>query len=164
MSLRTLLLAGLVVLAAACGQEIGDSCTLSTDCSSQGDRICDSNSPGGYCTVIGCDVGTCPDEAVCVRFFPVVSSNRPCDPATEDRTTNECTSDEVCTLSGSCAPRTAEVRFCMRSCESNGDCRDEYECRDQELMELHGGEPVPNPGDPIGSNVGDRFCAAKPRN
>lgn len=161
MSLRIFLLASLCFLAAACAEEIGDSCSLSSDCSSTGDRICDTNSPGGYCTIIGCDVGTCPDEAVCVRFFPVTSSNRPCDPVAEDRGEDACTSDEVCTFSGTCAPRNAEVRFCMKTCGNSGDCRDEYECRDDELKKAHGGEPVPEAGKPSGSNT-TRFCAAEP--
>ena len=157
-------LVGLVVclasfLVGACGEEIGDSCSLSTDCSSSNDRICDTNSPGGYCTIIGCDVGTCPDEAVCVRFYPVTSTNRPCNPAAEDQTENSCTADEVCTFSETCAPRNSEVRFCMKTCGSNGDCRDAYECRDDELMKLNGGEPVPEPGEVNTSDL-KRFCAA----
>jgi len=159
---RLTLLACIVLSAVACGDQIGDSCSLSTDCSTAGDRICDVNSPGGYCTVIGCDVGTCPDEAVCVRFFPATDSNRPCDPATEDRGENNCTADEVCSFGGTCAPRNAEVRFCMKTCGGNGDCRGDYECRTEELMKEHGGEPVPKAGEPTGSNL-QRFCAAAPQ-
>lgn len=158
---RILVCLCLALCAAACGEEIGDSCTLSTDCSSTGARICDTNSPGGYCTIIGCDVGTCPEEAVCVRFFPVTSSNRPCNPATEDSEENACTADEVCTIQGICSPRNSELRFCMKTCGGNGDCRDDYECRDEALMQNHGGEAVPEPGEPTGSNP-QRFCAAKP--
>lgn len=160
MMLRILTLA-LLSLTFACGEEIGDSCTISSDCSPQGDRICDNNSPGGYCTIFGCDVGTCPDEAVCIRFFPTADSNRPCDPMTEDLGTDDCTADEVCTLAGSCALRNAEVRYCMRTCDSTSDCRDDYECRDRALMEEHGGEPVPQSGEPRGQDL-DAFCAAKP--
>lgn len=151
----------LALFAAACGEEIGDACSLSSDCSPQGDRICDVASPGGYCTVFGCDVGTCPEEAVCVRFFPTVDSNRPCDPATEDNGTDACTADEVCTLAGACALRSAEVRYCMRTCGSQDDCRDDYECRDVELMRAHGGEPVPEPGEVRGQDV-TNFCAVAP--
>ncbi len=161
MMLRLSLAVSLLFLAVACGDQIGDSCSLSTDCSSTGDRICDTNSPGGYCTIIGCDVGTCPDEAVCVRFFPVTSSNRPCDPATEDQGANACTADEVCTFSGTCAPRNSEVRFCMKTCGGDGDCRDDYECRTTELMKEHGGEPVPESGEATGSKT-TRFCATAP--
>jgi hypothetical protein len=162
MSIRTYFALLLALSGAlACGEQIGDSCTLSSDCSPQGDRICDVNSPGGYCTIIGCDVGTCPEESVCVRFYPVTDSNRSCDPQTEDRTTNDCSADEVCTFSNTCAPRNAEVRYCMLKCGGNGDCREHYECRDETLMREHGGEPVPEPGEPAGSNT-TSFCAAEP--
>ena len=146
---------------AACGNDIGDSCSFGSDCSPNGDRICDTQSPGGYCTVFGCDVDTCPDSSLCVRFFSVASSNLPCDPQTEDRGTDNCTPDEICTLGGSCVPRTAEFRYCMKTCKNDGDCRSEYECRDEELMRAHGGEPVPKPGDVLGENL-QSFCAAAP--
>lgn len=159
----------LIVLAAlsasvwltACGSEIGDGCSLSTDCSPEGDRVCDITSPGGYCTVIGCDFDTCPGEAECVRFFSVSSSNRTCDPRQEDSSTNDCTADELCALSGTCVPRSAEVRFCMKKCSNDGDCRDSYECRNEMLMMEHGGEPVPAPGEPLGDRL-QGFCAPKP--
>ncbi len=96
-----------------------------------------------------------------MRFFPATDSNRVCDVETEDRTENNCTGDEVCTFSGTCAPRNAEVRFCMKTCEGNGDCRDAYECRDADLMKEHGGEPVPEAGEATGSNL-KSFCAASP--
>src|SRR5678815_4422529 len=93
----TLLIATL--LAAGCGNQIGDSCGISSDCSPNGDRICDTKSPGGYCTIQGCDHDSRPGEAVCVRFFTVTTSNRTC---TAD---SECTVDEACTLSA------VQVRF-----------------------------------------------------
>jgi hypothetical protein len=152
----------LIVLATgACSEEIGDECTQSTDCSSGGDRFCDSTSPGGYCTIIGCDVGSCPEESICVRFFTDTRSDRVCDQATEDRGADACTADEFCTLSGSCAPRNAELRFCMRTCGSGGDCREGYECRDAALMIEHGGEPVPAAGELLDADP-PRFCAASP--
>jgi hypothetical protein len=43
--------------------------------------------------------------------------------------TNDCTAAETCLDVGICAPRTTEVRYCMRTCGSNGDCRDGYTCR-----------------------------------
>ncbi|MEZ4324524.1 MAG: hypothetical protein R3B40_04845 [Polyangiales bacterium] len=57
---------------AGCSPEIGDKCSISTDCSFNGDRICDTAQPGGYCTVQGCDPDSCPNGAVCVewRFEP----------------------------------------------------------------------------------------------
>ena len=162
-TLRFLALAALLATTAACDEEIGDECSLSSDCSPQGDRICDVSSPGGYCTIIGCDYGTCPDEAVCVRFYSVSDSDRTCDARMEDIAdgVDDCTADELCTLTGTCVPRTAEIRFCMRKCSRNGDCRDEYECRDEELMRAHGGEPVPPPGEGLGDDL-QRFCAVAP--
>lgn len=59
-----------VLGAAACAPEIGDDCSTALDCSASGSRVCDRTQPGGYCTLIGCERGTCPEEAVCVRFNP----------------------------------------------------------------------------------------------
>ena len=60
------------VSAVGCAPAIGDSCQNSTDCSANGDRICDTAQPGGYCTIIGCDPDSCPGTHVCVewRFEP----------------------------------------------------------------------------------------------
>ncbi|HMR78024.1 MAG TPA: hypothetical protein PKD61_23100, partial [Polyangiaceae bacterium] len=62
-----------LVLALVCGlygckPEIGDECSVSTDCSNAGERLCDTTLPGGYCTIFNCEPGTCPDEAGCVAF------------------------------------------------------------------------------------------------
>jgi hypothetical protein len=147
-----------------CGDEIGDSCSISSDCAREGNRLCDRNQPGGYCTIAGCDHGTCPDEAVCVRFFPAGLQGVPCDPATEDQPsgTDACGFDEHCTLGAVCVPRSAELRFCMKACESGDDCRDDYECRDVELMREHGGEIVPAADKPIDVVDPQPFCAATP--
>ena len=74
---------------------------------------------------------------------------------------DECTVDEICTIGDTCAPRPAEVRFCMRRCSSAGDCRDDYECRDKELMIAHGGEPVPDIGRAVDADP-QNFCAMAP--
>jgi hypothetical protein len=55
---------------AGCTPQIGDSCTLSTDCSTRGDRLCDTSMPGGYCTIFGCEANQCPGDSVCVEFHP----------------------------------------------------------------------------------------------
>jgi len=145
-----------------CGKEIGDSCIVSSDCSADGDRVCiDTDTDhGGYCTVAGCDFDTCPDEAVCVRFFTGGFANKPCDPLAEDSGgTDDCSFDELCSIAGSCVPRSSEVRFCMRKCDSDGDCRDKYECRDLQKMIDHGGEPVLD-GRKVDESA-PKFCAFK---
>lgn len=165
------LLAGLI---AACGHKIGDSCSVSSDCSSDGTRVCDTFSPGGSCTIEGCDFGSCPEEAVCVRFFPAQNSNTCTKTCTDSEvcaigdecvprcsTTNLCEPDEVCTVGGKCAPRSIELRFCMPTCGDDGDCRDSYECRTLDVMKRHGGEPVP---DPEATEVDDSpqpFCGGR---
>jgi hypothetical protein len=170
------------VLLGACGKEIGDACVFSSDCSPNGDRQCiDANQSGGYCSIQGCDYSTCPDEAACIRFFNGSFSNRPCDPtklpaACVADSTNCCSLDELCGISnnetgGNCVPRSSEVRYCMRTCDSDDDCRDGYECRDLGKMKAHGGEPVLAPakdenGQPIPAPIDDKapkFCALAPR-
>src|SRR5215467_12385810 len=94
------LLAVLALASAACGHKIGDECTLNSDCATDGSRICDTFSlHGGYCTIQGCDFGTCPDEAVCVRFLQ--SSDRATDCSAHGQA--DCATDEICTLDRKCA-------------------------------------------------------------
>ncbi len=156
----------LAVAAAGCGKSIGDSCQIASDCSPNGDRIClEPDNKSGYCTIMGCDYNTCPDQAVCVRFFMGQFDNKPCNHTTEDSltppTTNDCSLDELCDLEDHCVPRSAEVRYCMAKCSSNGDCRDGYECRNLQDMIEHGGEPVLAPGVPVDSHA-PNFCALAP--
>jgi hypothetical protein len=54
----------------ACAPEIGDECETALDCSSSGTRLCDRTQPNGYCSLEGCEKGTCPEESVCVKFNP----------------------------------------------------------------------------------------------
>jgi hypothetical protein len=158
----------LVVLLAGCGKEIGDACIVSSDCDPNGQRICDSSQREGYCTIQGCDYDTCPSEAACIRFFTGQFDNRTCDP-TQPSGTNGCSLDELCALSGHCAPRSSELRYCMKKCSSDGDCRDGYECRKYSQKDpanmatyvAHGGEPVLAPGVVVGDSS-PGFCAAKP--
>ncbi|HVK78302.1 MAG TPA: hypothetical protein VM734_33585 [Kofleriaceae bacterium] len=142
-----------------CGKEIGDDCQLAIDCDPDtGSRVCDLTQPGGYCSIRGCTFDSCPDESICVSFFNASFENRPCDPAAP---VSACDLDEVCTLQGQCVPMASEERWCMRTCDDGGDCRDGYECRTEELMKLHGGQPVPPPDSSLGDLQG--FCAAAPR-
>ena len=64
------LVAVLALAGVGCAPAIGDDCGSALDCSAQGSRLCDRTQPGGYCTIQGCEKGTCPDEAVCVKFRP----------------------------------------------------------------------------------------------
>jgi hypothetical protein len=56
--------------AAGCRPEIGDGCKISTDCSTAGDRLCDTSMPEGYCTIFACEADHCPGEASCIEFHP----------------------------------------------------------------------------------------------
>lgn len=147
----------IAMLASGCGNQIGDSCVVDTDCSPDGDRLCVDKQ---YCSIFGCDYNTCPDEAVCVRFFAAASTGLPCAPATEDVTTDDCTVDEICSLGGNCMVRAAETRYCMLACESGDDCRSGFECRDRELMIRNGGEPVVAPDQKLGDDP-QGFCAVE---
>ena len=126
-----LLSLALVVPLMACGKKIGDECQTQFDCNDEDDtRSCDISQPGGYCTIDGCDERSCPDEAVCLRFFPRYELlSRSCDPTIADGRPTGCESHEICLSAGRCAPRATELRRCMLSCGDNGDCRDDYECR-----------------------------------
>ncbi len=80
--------AAVVLACPACTPDIGDSCLVHSDCSQMGDRICEPNFPGGYCTIFNCEPGTCPSEADCVAFYSAPSSsseNLACADPTERR-------------------------------------------------------------------------------
>jgi hypothetical protein len=145
----------LALFAVGCGKEIGDPCIVGSDCSPNGDRQCDVSQLEGYCTVQGCDFATCPEEAACIRFFTGFFENKEC------LSNGDCSLDELCSLNGHCVPRSSEVRYCMKTCESDSDCRDGYECRDIAKMKAHGGEPVLEPGLPIDDRA-PKFCATAP--
>jgi hypothetical protein len=78
MHFRVLVPAFVLVFASAfltaCPRRIGDGCATSTECSINGDRFCDISALGGYCTMVGCDSNTCPDNALCIEFYS--DSNR----------------------------------------------------------------------------------------
>ncbi len=149
--MRSLLFVGFL-LATGCGKDIGDSCIISSDCDPNGERYCDISSKEGYCTILGCDYDTCPEDSACIRFFTGSFENLPCDEQ------KDCSLDELCSLKGNCVPRSSELRYCMATCGDNGDCRDGYECRNLDLQISHGGEPVLAPGVAIDSHA-PRFCA-----
>jgi hypothetical protein len=94
----------------ACQPEIGDECSNASDCSVQEQRTCDTTYPGGYCTVLGCDADTCPEEASCVAFQSVLS------------VAPECASAQI-------RPRLQRT-VCMKTCARDSDCRSGYQCVD----------------------------------
>jgi hypothetical protein len=159
-----------VALSVGCGHNIGDSCTTNVDCDPTGIRFCDTASPGGYCTIDGCDVDTCPSGSVCVRFFTQIA-NAPCTftPIGAPRN-NDCPIDQICVCdnsvdgncidnTGHCAPLSSEHRWCQHACTSDGDCRVGYACRTSGTL---GGEPVPSFD--MGSIVVQpvKFCSVPP--
>jgi hypothetical protein len=113
--LRLALALTLVALAAAasgCTPKIGSACTQPTDCSSQGDRVCDTAQPGGYCTILNClgsGGAACPDNAACVEFQVAVPG---------------------CPYDDYASPARTGQSFCMEHCGQNSDCRDGYQCAD----------------------------------
>ena len=113
---------------AGCRREIGDECTTAADCNPNGSRSCDATQPGGYCTIQGCDETSCPEEAVCMRYFPAKYLTQPCDPDPGTVVTG-CAANEICLDDGLCAPQSTELRYCVKSCSSGDDCRGGYECR-----------------------------------
>lgn len=137
MRLRLAILAVVLFTGSGCAPEIGDDCNTSLDCSQQGDRLCDTKQPGGYCTIFNCEPDTCPeDEAVCVAFdFVLDPQCHPGDlPATD--------------------PEWARFgrTFCMKACEEDDDCREDegYECAAPADMLI-----VDN------DRVSDKFCVVK---
>jgi hypothetical protein len=114
MSFRSFWVLPLSALLLGCPPKIGNKCTLSTDCSQLGDRLCDSTQPDGYCTIFNCDPDNCPD-AVCVAFDPTL------DPACQNADQGRW-------------PRFQRT-FCMKPCGSDSDCRDQYACVDLSVRE-----------------------------
>ncbi len=106
----TAILGGSALFMGGCTPHIGDHCTLSTDCSLQGDRQCDTAEPNGYCTVFGCQGNLCPDEAACVLFNPAVPG---------------------CNYTDREPSRIAQGA-CMKQCSQDSDCRNDegYICAD----------------------------------
>lgn len=115
----------LAVATTGCRREIGDECVTAVDCNPNGSRSCDATQPGGYCTIQGCDEGSCPEEAACMRYFPAQFLTKPCDPSA----VTACAADEICLDGGLCAPLSTELRYCVKTCASVEDCREGYECR-----------------------------------
>lgn len=109
MRFSPLIILALSLLAAGCQPKIGDSCITNQDCSGETQRLCDTSQPDGYCTIADCDPTTCPeDEAVCVSFNNVKS------------TVGDCGTPVV--------PSPYRRNFCMKYCNRDSDCREDYVC------------------------------------
>jgi|HubBroStandDraft_1064217.scaffolds.fasta_scaffold20039_3 hypothetical protein len=97
--------AALVVLAVAivgCGPKIGDHCLVSSDCATNGSRVCDTSQPDGYCTVFNCMDDSCPNNAACVVLMPSVPG---------------------CPYNDYQTPSRSSRTLCMATCNSDSDCR-----------------------------------------
>jgi hypothetical protein len=108
--------AGLAALALGCQPNIGDSCKLHTDCSATGNRLCEPNLPGGYCTIFNCEPDSCPSEAACVAFGVAPSAKSECAVTQQQR---------------------LERTYCMARCSRDSSCRSGYACVD---LQSAGGE------------------------
>jgi hypothetical protein len=146
----------------ACGHQIGDSCSVNTDCSTAGDRFCDTSAPGGYCTVEGCDETNCPSDSVCIRFFTQVLSE-PCQCRRDGiitqgscQTGYRCVCDAPGDTAAHCAPDSSERRWCQKTCSDDSDCRGNYQCRSTGTL---GAESVPTL-DMLSGKV-EKFCAPR---
>ncbi len=104
------------LLAFGCTPNIGDSCKLHTDCDATGGRLCETNLPGGYCTIFNCEQYSCPSEAACVAFGPAPSTKAECAVTQQQR---------------------LERTFCMARCSSDSSCRSGYAC-----VDLTGGDNI----------------------
>lgn len=118
---------------AGCRPSIGSACTLSTDCSTQGNRVCDTAQPGGYCTVLNCIDNSCPDNAVCVMFQVSVPG---------------------CSYDDYAAPARTGLAMCMKHCNEDSNCResDGYACADPRESPWYGAI--------LDDNQGQRVCIA----
>lgn len=100
----------------SCTPSIGDGCLISTDCSTRGDRVCDTSQPAGYCTILGCRSGSCPDDAACVLFESRVPG---------------------------CGPDGRELSrvgrsLCVKTCATSDECRPGYRCVDPRISPVYG--------------------------
>jgi hypothetical protein len=99
----------MALLLAGCQPSIGDSCVQSTDCSTQGTRLCDTSQPAGYCTIFNCEPNACPGGSGCVA-----TNIEPLGCAYDDRH----------------APSRFSRELCLKTCNQDSDCRqnDGYAC------------------------------------
>jgi hypothetical protein len=85
-----------------CQPSIGDHCVQSTDCSTTGDRLCDTSQPNGACTIFNCLPNRCPSGSGCILTNPSIFG---CD--YDDRH----------------APSRLSHQLCAKQCNQDSDCR-----------------------------------------
>lgn len=150
-------------LGTGCSKKIGDACTTNVDCSISGDRFCDTAPIEGYCSIDGCDIDSCPDEAACIRFYTPLRDEackfNPDSPRSDCRADERCVCDSSTNLvscgTAHCASENSERRWCMKRCTDSSDCRNGYTCRTTGTL---GAEPVPALDRPVGESV--KFCVS----
>jgi hypothetical protein len=126
------------VLAAAivgCAPKIGDHCLVSSDCATNGSRVCDTSQPDGYCTIFNCADDSCPNSAACVVLMPAVPG---------------------CSYDDYEAPSRSSRKLCLATCNSDSDCRTDngYICA----------SPLNSPWSAIilDNNQGEKVCIVAP--
>lgn len=131
--------------AVGCAPAIGDECETALDCSSQGSRQCDRTQPGGYCTIVGCERGTCPEDSVCVKFRPSLERIAATYCMASCEHNNDCRDDEGYKC-------TSQAEFENGQAEVLGDPSDQF-CSIPLLMSLPPLELMPDASTPDGSTV-----------
>jgi hypothetical protein len=92
-----------------CQPSIGSSCLQSTDCSTAGDRLCDTSQPNGYCTIFNCQPNLCPSGSGCMLTNAAIDG---------------------CPYNDRHAPSRLSEQLCLSLCNQDSDCRegDGYAC------------------------------------
>lgn len=116
-------LSAVVIALAACGPEIGDDCTDSLDCATDGSRFCDYTQPEGYCLIPNCHGDECPESSVCVQFGSNEQARTFCMRVCENN--GDCRDAYRCAIPDSSADVPTEIvdtapqgdRFCLERTE-----------------------------------------------
>lgn len=167
--MRAFALLALSFGALGCQPRVGDKCKRAVDCGLNVIRQCDvSNAPRdpkneGECIVENCSYGVCPKEAVCVKVYASEFLSISCDPELEDipmsgvETRDDCLPNEVCLPEGLCADEIRARTSCRFECNSDKQCRDNYECVSTGVGGLY---VAPDPADPITQNTA-KICVPR---
>lgn len=90
------------ILMGGCAPKIGAKCLVSSDCATNGSRVCDTSQPDGYCTIFNCTDDSCPNNAACVVIDPGVPG---------------------CSYNDYGIPSRSSRTLCLATCNSDSDCR-----------------------------------------